>query len=232
MDKNKIFAVFGLGTFGYQVCKVMSEKGAKVIAFDKQEKLIDKIKDDVTQAVLIDSTDEEALRNAGVTDIDVAIVSIGDNKEASILTTALLKNLNVPYIIARALSDIHAQVLKQVGANEVIILEIEEGKRLANHLLAPDVLDIISVSKNQSIAEIRVSNNFKGKTLPQLALRKKFNINVISIKRTTMVIDDAGNPVQEEIVLNPEPEEILQQDDIIVVLGREKDIEKLKGDLI
>jgi trk system potassium uptake protein TrkA len=225
---DKVFAVFGLGTFGFQICKVLSERGGQVIAVDRQEKLIDRIKDDVTQAVLLDSTDEDALRNIGLENVDVAIVAIGDDIDASILTTALLKNLGVPMIIARAVSEIHAQVLKQVGATEVINIEIEEGKMLAKRLVASDVLDIIPISKNQSLVELYVPKEFVGKSLMQLNLRKKFKVNVISIKRTVTVVDNSGNPLKEEVVLSPRPTDILQPNDVLVVVGNEKDIESLK----
>lgn len=227
MEKEKLFAVFGLGTFGYEVCRNLVEKGAKVIAIDHSEKILDKIKNDVAQAILIDSTDEEALHNSGVEDIDVAIVAIGD-VDANILTTALLKKFGVPYIIARALSETHAQVLKQIGATEVINIEIEEGKRVATKLMAPEVLDVIPISQNQSLAEIRVPKEFVGKTLSRLDLRKKFNVNVISIKRIETVIDDMGNPIKEEIVINPQPTDVLQVNDILVLLGSDEAIESLK----
>ena len=112
MEKDKLFAVFGLGIFGFEVCKVLSEKGMKVIAVDKDRKLVDKVKDMVTQAILIDSTDEDALKNADMQDVDVAVVAIGKSVDGSILTTILLKNMGVPRIIARAVSSLHEQVLR------------------------------------------------------------------------------------------------------------------------
>ena len=126
MPKNKVFAVFGLGAFGLEVCRVLAEKGSTVIAIDNKVGQIEKIKNLVTQAVLIDSTDEESLRAAPIEDVDTAIVGIGENIESSILTTAILKKVGVPHIIARAISEIHAQVLRQVGASDVINIEIEE----------------------------------------------------------------------------------------------------------
>jgi trk system potassium uptake protein TrkA len=228
MAREKVFAVFGLGAFGYKVCEVLSEKGAKVIAVDHNENLIEKVKNMVTQAVLIDSTDEEALKSAPIEDIDVAIVGMGDNLEASILTTALLKNQGVPYIIARAISDIHSQVLKQVGATEVINIEIEEGKRVASRLASPNIIDKVSIGKNQVLAEIVVSKNLIGKTLKELDLRKKYNINVISIKRVETSVDEMGNPIQNEISEFPTPLSTLQRGDTLVVVGMESDIEKIK----
>ena len=228
MAKEKIFAVFGLGTFGLEVCRVISEKGGKVIAVDNQTDLIEKIKNMVTQAILIDSTDEQSLKNAPIEDIDVAVVGIGQNIESSILTTAVLKNLGVPYIVARAVSDIHAQVLKQVGATEVINIEIEEGKRIASRLVSPDILDKVYIGQNQILAEVISSKSMIGKTIIDLDLRRKLDINIISIKHTSTKIDELGNPVVENIVDFPSPTTIIKKDDILVVVGREKDIEKMK----
>ena len=228
MAKEKIFGVFGLGTFGLEVCQVVSEKGGKVIAVDNQPELIEKVKNMVTQAILIDSTDEQSLKNAPIEDIDVAVVGIGENIEASILTTAVLKNLGVPYIIARAVSDIHAQVLKQVGATEVINIEIEEGKRIASKLVSPDIIDKIYIGQNQVLAEVVCSKSFVGKSILELDLRKKTNVNIISVKHINTKIDEMGNPIIEELVEFPTPATRMKKDDILVVVGREKDIEKLR----
>ena len=228
MAKEKIFGVFGLGTFGLEVCQVVSEKGGKVIAVDNQPELIEKVKNMVTQAILIDSTDEQSLKNAPIEDIDVAVVGIGENIEASILTTAVLKNLGVPYIIARAVSDIHAQVLKQVGATEVINIEIEEGKRIAGKLVSPDIIDKIYIGQNQVLAEVVCSKSFVGKSILELDLRKKTNVNIISVKHINTKIDEMGNPIIEELVEFPTPATRMKKDDILVVVGREKDIEKLR----
>ncbi len=227
-EKDRLFAVFGLGIFGLEICKVLSEKGSKVIAVDKDQKLIDRAKDIVAQAVLIDSTDENALRNAGLQDVDVAIVAIGESIDGSILTTILLKNLGVPNIIARAVSDVHAQVLQKIGATEVINISVEEGRRLAKRIISPEVVDMMPISKDQSITEMRIPAEFADKTLQEINLRKKYHVNLVSVKRTTTAIDEVGNPVKKEEVFSPKPDEALKANDILVVLGREDDIEKLK----
>ena len=226
--EKRVFAVFGLGTFGLQVCKALSEKGAIVIAVDKDETMINSVKDAVSQAVLLDSTNEEALRNAGLQDIDVAVIAMGRFVDSSVLTTIILKNMGVPRIIARAMSDVHEEALKQVGATEVINIEIEQGKRLANRIFAPTVIDLIPVSENQALAELHVPEEFTGKSLRDLDVRRKYHINIVSIKRTKTEIDAMGNPKREELVFSPKPMDILNADDIIVVLGTEDDIDKFK----
>ncbi len=228
MQSEKTYAIFGLGTFGLEVCMVLADKGGKVIAIDVNQRLIEKVKDSVTQAVLIDSTDEESLRNVPLESVDVAVVAIADDIEASILTTAILKNRGVPQIIARALSDIHAQVLKQVGATEILFIEIEEGRRLANRLISPDVLDRIPISAGQTLAEIVAPDSLTGKTLHKLDLFHKFNLNVISVKRPGMTVDEMGNPIREETIIKPRASVKLEKNDVLVVLGSDEDIDSLK----
>ncbi len=228
MVKEKLFAVFGLGIFGTEVCKTLASKGFKVVAADKDKGLVDKIRDTVTQAIQMDSTDEDALRNANLQDADIAIVAMGDSMEASILTTILLRKIGVPYIITRAFSDVHAEVLGQIGATEVVNLEVEEGRRLANKIIAPDVVDLIPVSEDQSLAELRIPEGFIGRSLKELDLRKKYNVNIISIRRTKTEIDDMGNPRKKEFVFTPKPDDDMKVNDVLVLLGANKDIDKMK----
>ena len=229
MPREKAIAVFGLGTFGLEVCRVLSEKGGLVIAVDVNPKLVDRVKDIVTQAILIDSTDEESIKSAPLSEVDVAVVAIGDDMEASILTTAILKNIAIPHIISRAISEIHAQVLKQVGATEVLFIEIEEGRQLANRLISPDILDRIPLSQNQTLADIVVPENMVGKHVQKIDLLKKLDINVISIKRKKTSIDDQGAPRIEEVILQPSHLTILEKEDVMVVIARNEDIDSLQG---
>ncbi len=228
MSEEKVFAVFGLGTFGYEVCKVLSEKGGKVIGIDNQSRLIERIKDSITQAVLLDSTNEEELKGLPLADIDIAIVSIGESVEASIITTALLKKLQIPYIIARAVTDIHARILRQIGATEVINVEIEQGRRMAERLISPDILERIPISANQVLAEIMLPKKLAGIIIAEADLRRKFNINVASVKRTVTDIDSAGNPVKDTVIIPPEPQLRLEENDILVIIGSNESIENLK----
>lgn len=229
MAENREFAVFGLGTFGFEVAKTLGEKGGKVIAIDTDKELIEKIKEFVDQSICLDSTDEGALKSLGIENVDVAVVGIGENIEASILTTALLKNLGIPYIITRAVTELHAQVLKQIGASEVLIIESEEGKRIAQRILSPQVIDKIIISKDQTLVEIEASKSLWNKSLDKLNLRKKYNVNIISIKRIRNVIDNYGNPKQEEIVITPKPDDIIKKDDILIVIGSDESIDNFKG---
>ena len=228
MAKEKVFAVVGLGSFGRKVCEVLVEKGGKVIAIDHDPALIDKIKDTVTQAVLLDSTDEDNLSSAPFDDVDVAVVAIGDNIAASILTTALLKRIGIRHILARAISELHEQVLKQVGADEIVNIEIDEGQRIGIRLISPEILDRIPVSQSISVAELYTPKSFAGKTLLQLDLRRKFHINIIAVTRVNLTVDEMGNPVRNEQVIFPTGDEMLEETDVILVVGRNEDVDAMK----
>lgn len=228
MAKETLFAVIGLGTFGEQVCEVLMEKGGRVLAIDNRSEIIEKIKDSVTQAILLNATDEEALSTIPFEDVDIAIVAIGENKEASILVTAILKRIGVSYILARATSELHSRVLKQVGADEVVNIEISEGKRVAQKLLAPEILDRIPISETITVAELYASRSFIGKNLSKLNLRKKFKINIIAVKRSFISIDELGNPIKSEEVIFPDSDTKMKEHDIILVVGRNEDIDIFK----
>jgi trk system potassium uptake protein TrkA len=181
----------------------------------------------VTQASLLDSSDEDAMMSTPLDGIDVAIVAIGEDIEASILTTALLKNIGVAFIIARASSDLHERVLRMVGATEVINLEIEEGRRVASRLLATEAMDTISVTDDYSIVEFPVPESMVGKSLEKLNLRKERQVNVIAIERFESAFDGEGNPAREERMILPDKDDILMRGDVLIVVGRNSDIEAL-----
>ncbi len=228
MSKETLFAVIGLGTFGNQVCQAIMEKGGRVLAIDNRSEIIERIKDTVTQAVLVDATDENALASLPFEEVDIAVVAMGENTEASILITAILKKIGISYILARSSSEIHTQVLKQIGADEVINIEISEGKRIAQKLLAPEILDRIPISESITVAELFVSKSFTEKELSRLNLRKKFNINIIAVKRSKIAIDELGNPVNSEELIFPDANTKLKEHDILLVVGKNEDIDIFK----
>jgi trk system potassium uptake protein TrkA len=227
MAKSKVYAVIGLGAFGEKLCRVLAEKGAQVIAIDRDPERIELIKNTVTAAVHVNATDEAALLKAPLDEVDVAVVAIGDDIEASILATALLKKRNVPYILARAVSDIHQTVLRQVGANEVVNLEIDEGGRIGQRLISPEVFDTIPLSKAVSFAEIQVPGLFHGQTLAKVSLPEKFKLTVAAVRRTRQGVDDVGNPEQREELVMPAADTVLEENDVLLVVGKNEDIEAL-----
>jgi len=223
---DKVFAVIGLGAFGRQLCSTFMEKGATVIAIDNQSAIIEKIKDEVSQAVRIDSTDEESLNQVPLEDVETAIVAIGDNVEASILTTALLKRKGIPFILSRAISELHMQVLRQIGADEVVNLEIDEGRRIAQRLVAPEIIDRSSLGESLSLAELKVPKKLAGKTLLKLDLRKRSRVSIVIIRRVLVTVDEIGNPMRNEQVIFPAADTVLEEEDILLVVGKTTDIEE------
>jgi trk system potassium uptake protein TrkA len=227
-EKQKVFAVIGLGTFGVQLCEELSEKGGKVLAIDNQERLIEKVKETVSQSILMDSTDEEAMGQVPFEDVDTAIVAIGDNVEASIITTALLKRIGIPRILARAVTDIHQQILRQVGADEIVNIEIDEGIRLAQQLISPDVLDRISISESISLGEVLVPGDFVGRNLKDLDLRNRMKVTVVAIRRFAVGIDEEGNTVRTERIVFPDAGDTLAESDVLLVVGMNEAIDSFK----
>jgi len=229
MDVQQNFAVIGLGEFGIRICEMLTEGGGSVVAFDHEAQAVDRVKKIVPAAMVIDTTDENALRKAPLDDIDVAIVTIGDNKEASILTTTLLKEREVPYIVARAVSPLHAIVLKRVGANRVLKIEEESAVRIANELINPEALHSLSVVEGYGICEVKVPQFFIGKTLLQVALKEKFNLTLITIVRLELDIDTVGNPLNREVMYEPDDNLELQTGDKLFVFGSNEKIAEFKN---
>lgn len=226
--RPQAFAVLGLGVFGRQICETLTDRGASVIAIDQDPGLIEQVKESVTQAILVDTTDEDSLSQAALAEVDVAVVAMGDNVEASILTTALLKKHGVAYVVARAISSLHARVLRQVGADEVLNLETDAGTRLATRLIAPDILEQVVLSHDISLAEMLVPHAVVGTTLAELDLRNRYGIMVVSVKRTSRDVDELGNPVESEEIVFPGPQDTLLETDVIHVVGMNDAIEAFR----
>ncbi|MFP4331110.1 MAG: potassium channel family protein [Alkalispirochaetaceae bacterium] len=227
---SKAFAVIGLGAFGRSLCRELAGRGMRVIAMDNQSDLVESVSEEVAQTVLLDATDPEALGDAPLKGVETVIIAIGDNIEASILATALLKgNLSMPTVIARAVSEVHAEVLMKVGADRVMNLEVEQGKQLANELITPDTLRRLTVADDISVAELYAPKSLVKVPLEELKLREKYRINVLLIRRTTTDVDDYGNTVTRQSAHFPQPSTELRANDILVVVGRDHDIERLQG---
>ncbi len=212
----KQFVVIGLGSFGFSLAQDLAEKGFEVLAIDVDETRVQNISDIVTHAVEADATDEDVLKTLGVGDFDVAVVSIGDNIHANILATMIIKDLGVPYVISKAQNSLHGKVLKKVGADRVVFPEREMGKRIAQNLMSTNVLDYLEFAPDYRVVEIVATDNMIGKTLADLQLRSKYDINVMAIRR------------EDEINLNPGAEDEILEDDILVVMGKNENIDKVK----
>jgi len=222
--------VLGLGIFGASVAKALVERGCEVLAIDEGEEKVKGISDIVTQAVQADATDEKALRALGVDKMDIAIVSTGEDMEASILTTLLMKELGIKTIVAKAVSPSHGTVLRKVGATRVVFPERDMGVRVAENLAAPDILEHISLSPEYSILEVRAPKSFIGRSLKEIDVRAKHGVDIIAIKRKLPCLTDTGeSDFKEEILITPGAEEEVADGDILVVLGTNKKIDKLRN---
>ena len=214
---KKQFVVVGLGRFGESLSKSVYDLGHDVLVIDMDEEKIADIADYVTHAVQMDATDENALRKLGLSNFDVAVVTIGSDIQASVMSALLMREMGVKYVIAKGHSDLHAKVLYKIGANKVILPEKDMGKRVAHNLVSSNILDYIELSSEYSIMEIEALDSWVEKSLIDLELRRKYGINVVAIKD--------GSKVN----VSPGADEIIKKNDIIVALGSTKDLGKLEG---
>jgi trk system potassium uptake protein TrkA len=225
----KQFAVFGLGVFGVSVAKNLMQEGMEVIAIDDDETNIELIKNDVTEAAILDSTKEEALRAIDIGRIDCAVVCIGENMEASILTSLLLKKLEVPKIVARANSQGHRQILSLIGVDEIISPEEEMGLRLARRLSSTHILHHLDITEEHTISEVIVGESFVGQSIRDLNLRSRYGVTVVGIKKKIpTVTDDGENTYEERHVDFPSPEDIIDDNDVLVMVGSERAIQEVE----
>ena len=214
--RKKQFAIIGLGRFGSSVAKYLAEMGYEVLAVDDNSQRVQDIAHAVTHAVAADSTDEEAMSSLGIRNFDVVVVAIGQDIQSSILTTLILKDLGVPYIIVKAQNDLHGKVLNKIGADKVVFPERDMGLRVAHHLISPNILEHIELSPEYSIVEMRLPSVMFGKNLKQLDIRQKYNCNVLAVKRN------------EEMNITPSADESLIRDDILVIVGKNEQLTKLE----
>jgi len=213
---RKQFVVIGLGRFGTSVAQTLTSLGHEVLALDKNEQAVHDIMNDVTQAVQADARDEETLRALGVRNFDVAVVAIGDDLEANILITLMLKEMGLPYVVAKAQSVQHGKVLEKIGADKIVYPEQDMGIRLANNLIRTNVMDFIELSLDYSIFEIIAPSLFVNKSIEELNLRAVYDINVVAIRKG-----------REEIVISPGAEAVIGEKDILVIVCNKKALAKL-----
>jgi len=225
----KQFVVIGLGRFGSSIARALAEKNFEVLAMDRNEERVKEIEDTVSQAVVVDATDEKALKELGIKEFDTAVVSIGENIEASIMVTLLLKELGVKQVIVKARNELHAKILEKVGADRIIFPEKEMGEKLAESLASPKIFDYIELSTEYGILEMIAPKKFCDKTLSELNLREKFGISVMAIKRKMPYTKPDGSPdFEEKIIIGPGGADEILQGDILVLLGKYKDLNRIQ----
>ncbi|MEO0184526.1 MAG: TrkA family potassium uptake protein [candidate division WOR-3 bacterium] len=225
----KQFVVIGLGRFGSSIARALTEKNFEVLAVDRSEERVKEIEGIVSQAVVVDATDERALRELGIKEFDTAIVSIGENIEDSIMVTLILKEFGIKQVIVKAHNELHAKILSKVGADRIIFPEKEMGEKLAESLASPKIFDYIELSTEYGILEIVAPRKFCDKTLIELKLREKFGVSVMAIKRKMPYTKPDGSPdFKEEIVIGPGGSDEILQGDVLVLLGKYKDLNKIE----
>jgi len=220
--KNQ-FAVIGLGRFGTAVALSLAENNCNVIAIDKDENKVKAVADKVTIAIQLDAMDEKALKEAGVQNVDVAIVSIAENVEASILVVMVLKELGIRKVLAKAANDLHGKVLSHIGVSDIIYPERDMAQRVARNLVKPEFFEHIELSPDYSIVELPAPDFTWDKTVIDTKLRAEYSISIIAIKRYD-VSNDTGKGSWN---INPSASEIIKKDDLLVLLGANSDINRL-----
>lgn len=208
-------AVIGAGTFGMSVAERLVEIGCEVLVADRDAEKVREAAELVSRAVQLDAMDEEALKGAGLADSDAAVIAIGDEIDASVLATMLIKDLGVGMVVCKANTDVHAKVLRRCGADRVIFPEREVGIRVAHILQAPQVLDYIELATGVAMIEMPVGPSFADHTIAELDVRRRFDVGIIAIKRT------GEDLVPEDAVEIAGPDTRLETGDFMLLIGRE-----------
>lgn len=214
----KQYVVIGIGSFGLNLAVTLSELGNEVLVIDMNKKKIDQIKDKVAHAVIADATDKDVLNEFVKDSVDAVIVGLGDNMEANILTTLHLKDLGVKRIIAKAMSEDHGKILRAIGVTDIVYPEKDVAIRLAKELTDPNLIEHIPLAPEYSIATIASPDKFVGKTLKELQLRNKYNVEVIAVKD---VLSDAFH-------LIPDSNFKIPHDSALLIIGEKTNIDKLR----
>ncbi len=214
----KRFAVIGLGKFGFHMARVLFEEGNEVIAIDRSPDRVQEIDPYCTEAIVLDISEKEKLRPLGLDETDAVVVSIGSDVSRSVLLTLYLQEIGVKKVLAKAIDEDHAKVLRKVGATEVIHPEMAMAIKVAQGLSRPNILDFIPLSEDYSLLQIAPPSPFIGKSLRQLDLRAKYNVHVIAVEEV----------ITENIVLVPPAEFVIKDSDILIVLGKIQDVKRIK----
>ena len=213
------FAVIGLGNFGSWVVRTVFENGREVLAIDSDKDRVQKIKRYATVAVVADCTQKETLSKLGLSEMEAVVVSLGENVSASTLVTLFLREMGVKRILVKAVDEDHAKILSKVGATEVIFPEKEIAIKTAKGLILPNILDYLPMTGEYEIVELAPPDSFVGKALKDLALPKRFNVQVIAVKQL----------IPEDLIIIPPAEFVIKDSDSLIVLGRKTNIERIRG---
>jgi trk system potassium uptake protein TrkA len=215
---NKKFGVIGLGRFGRSIARKLAAKGAEVMGMDVRQEKVDSVHKDITLAVRLDSTDKRALESQNVNDLDVVVIAIGASFDAMLLTVFLLQELGVKRIIARAQDETQKVILEKMGVTEILNPEEEVGNNMAELLLNPGALMCMQLPDDFEIMEVTAPRKVLGRSLSDIGLREKYNLNLVTLLRKT---DDAHH-----IMGIPDARTLVEKDDLIVLFGKNSDIDR------
>jgi trk system potassium uptake protein TrkA len=215
MMKKQVLVV-GLGRFGTSLAKTLSMLGCQVMAIDSRQENVEALADNVTQALQMDASDEQAFKQIGAGNFDVAVVATGGDQNASVIVTLMCKEVGIPLVVAKANSELHAKILYKIGADKVVFPERDMGVRVARTLFSQSVLDLIELTDDYSIIEIRAPKSWVGKSLIDLDLRSRFNLNVVAIK------------TKEDVFTVPGGTDVFQEGDVVVLIGNTRSIERVE----
>lgn len=216
MSINKTYAVFGLGRYGFSVAKELNSSGAEVLAVDSREEIVNDAADFLPICKCADVTDPDVIKRLGVSNIDTVIIAMAGNLEASVMATTLCKEAKVETVIVKCANEMHCKILSRIGADIVVLPEIESGTRLAKNLLSSGFIDMIELSKDVSMVELDIKDEWENKTLLNLDLRKKYSINVVAIKEN------------DSVDVNVDPTKPLNKNMKLIVIANTSKLNKIK----
>tara|TARA_B100000427_G_C15519930_1_gene599874 strand:+ start:9573 stop:10286 length:714 start_codon:yes stop_codon:yes gene_type:complete len=226
-SSKKSIAVLGMGQFGYQLAISLTQKNFEVLALDSDPEMIDEVKELVSEAIIIDTTDEKAMRSININTVDIAIVAIGSNVQSSLLSTALLQRLGLVDIHVRHINSLQENILKSIGIKHIISIEKEMGIQVSNTLSTDRVGRYISISERHSLMEIQVPEGFVGKSLKDLHVRSQFRVNIVGIKTRVPSVNDSGEVTYViEMTDVPDPNYPLTKEDLLVIAGTDDNLRK------
>ncbi len=220
------FAVIGLGQFGYAVAKNLADRGAEVLAIDKDIERVEMIKDDVAYAVTLDSTDLKALKSQNISEMDGILLAIGENIEGMLLTAVLLLEMKPKRLIARAMSAQQKLILEKIGVEEILSPEDEVGHSVAEMMLNPDIKDFLYLPDNFEIIKMKTPRKVANKSIFDVSFQDNYDLQLFAISRLYEEINDGNRTQVRHLLRKPNPETVIQSSDLLVLLGRHEDIKK------
>ena len=225
MSKHK-FTVIGLGLFGIEIAKTLSERGAEVLGIDCNVEKTKSVQDDIAYAVCLDATDIKALRGQSIQDSDAVVVAIGQNFESLLLCTVRLLELKVKRIIVRARGNLQKKILEKLGITEILSPEVEIGTIITERLINPSIGSFMQLPDGYEVAEVKTPRAVANRTLEDIGLRDKYNLNLITLERELEVKKNDEIVKEKHIIGIPRSTTVLYETDTIIVFGRTKDVKK------